>query len=121
MGQQAHSTTALTMSRKRTLFDTTDQVPEVFLEDTRQHEHLHVHSLEHVTAAGHAGTVGPGGQLWHGQICAVAVVVAHDDGTRFASPAVDDVAGACVGLKPRALRHARRDAVGHSMQKTGEV
>ncbi len=104
MGQQANS---LTMSRKRTLLDKTDKVPEVFLEDTGQHKHLHIHSLEHITAAGHAGTVGPGGQLGHGQVCAVAVVVAHDDGTCFASPAVDDVAGTRIGLKPRALCQPR--------------
>ena len=85
----------------------TDQVPEVFLEDTWQHQHLHIHGLEHITAAGHPSTVGPGGQLGHGQICAVAVVVAHNDGTRLASPAVDDVTGTRVGLKPRALRHTR--------------
>ena len=78
--------------------------PEIIFEDTRQHEHLHVHCLEHIAAAGHAGAVGPCRQLRHGQICAVAVVVPHNDSAGFPGPAVDDVASTGVGLKPRALQ-----------------
>lgn len=75
------------------------QAPEVIFEDARQHEHLNVHSLEHIAAAGHASTVGSSRQLRHGQVCAVAVVVPHNDGTGFSRPPVDDVACTGVGLE----------------------
>lgn len=74
--------------------------PEVILQNARQHEHLHVNSLEDIAAAGHAGTECPGGQLRHRQIGAVTVVVPYNDGAGLTRPAVDDVAGAGVGLKP---------------------
>ena len=80
-------------------------VPEVIFEDARQHEHLNIHSFEHIAAAGHACTVCSCRQLRHGQIRAVAVVVAHNDGACFSCPAVNDVACAGVGLKAGTLQH----------------
>lgn len=80
--------------------------PEVIFENPRQHEHLHIHCLEHIAAAGHASAVRPCRQLRHRQICAVALVVPHNDGTGLPGPSVNDVAGTGVGLKPRALQSA---------------
>lgn len=78
--------------------------PEVFFEDAWKHEHLHIHSFEHVAAAGHAGTEGPGRQLRHGQVSVVALVVPHNDGAGLPSPAVNDVAGTGVRLEARPLQ-----------------